>query len=112
MALCPFAKWKPISGPVGSYIGGPFKIVHHTTEGSSAQGAFDAFKAHRSDPHFTVDSSAIYQHIDTDMAARSLKNLQGGVQTNKDSAIQIEVVGLSPCPQYRQGCVPVSGNGA
>lgn len=95
MAKCPFAIWKPISGAVGSYVGGPFKIVHHTTEGSSANGAFNAFKTNGSDPHFTVDSTTIYQHIDTDMAARALKNLQGGVQTNKDSAIQIEVVGFA-----------------
>jgi hypothetical protein len=43
MPVCPFAVQRPISGPSGSYTGGPFKIVHHTTEGSSAQGAFAAF---------------------------------------------------------------------
>ena len=95
MAKCPFAIWKPISGAVGPYVGGPFKIVHHTTEGSSANGAFNAFRTNGSDPHFTVDSTTIYQHIDTDMAARALRNNQGGVQTNKDSAIQIEVVGFA-----------------
>jgi len=101
MAKCPFAISKPISGPVGSYVGGPFKIVHHTTEGSSAAGAFDAFRTNRSDPHFTVDSTAIYQHIDTDMAARSLQNLSGGVQTNRDSAVQIEVVGFAGQPKSK-----------
>ena len=39
MAICPFAVWHPITGPSGAYSGGPFKIVHHTTEGSTAQGA-------------------------------------------------------------------------
>jgi hypothetical protein len=95
MALCPFATQYPITGSSGSYTGGPFKIVHHTTEGSKATGAFDAFKLHKSDPHFTVDATTIYQHLDTAVAARALKNLDGGVQTNRDSAVQIEVVGFA-----------------
>ena len=99
MARCPFAEWMPISGPSGSFTGGPFKIVHHTTEGHSAQDAFDAYKANRSDPHFTVDATRIVQHIDTGKAARALRNAPGGVQTNRDSAIQIEVVGFAHRPK-------------
>lgn len=95
MATCPFAEQHPITGSSGSYTGGVFKIVHHTTEGGSAEGAFTAFKSNRSDPHFTVDASKIYQHIDTDTAARSLRNAKGGVQTNRDRALQIEVVGFA-----------------
>jgi hypothetical protein len=91
----------PISGSSGSYLGGPFKIVHHTTEGGTAQGAFDAFRAHRSDPHFTVDATTIYQHIDTGVAARALRNPAGGVETNRDSAVQIEVVGFAHRPKTR-----------
>lgn len=102
MARCPFATWKPISGPVGNYVGGPFRIVHHTTEGGSAAGAFSAFKAHRSDPHFTVDDNTIFQHIDTGLAARALRNLSGGVETNRLSAIQIEVVGTATRTKSRK----------
>lgn len=101
MSRCPFAVWKPLSGSSGSYLGGPFKIVHHTTEGATAQGAFDAFRSHRSDPHFTVDASNIYQHIDTASAARALRNPSGGVETNRDSAVQIEVVGFAHRPKTR-----------
>jgi hypothetical protein len=101
MAICPFATWKPISGPAGSHSGGPFKIVHHTTEGSTAQGAFDAFRTNRSDPHFTVDGTTIYQHVDTGVAARALRNPPGGVETNRDSAVQIEVVGFAHRPKTR-----------
>lgn len=101
MARCPFATWTPLSGPVGSFVGGPFRIVHHTTEGSSASGAIAAFRAHRSDPHFTVDQTTIYQHIDTGLAARALRNLQGGVETNRLSAVQIEVVGTAGRPKPR-----------
>lgn len=99
MARCPFATWKPITGGVGAYSSGPFKIVHHTTEGSSASGAIGAYRANKSDPHFTVDSTTIYQHIDTSSAARALANPAGGVQTNRDSAIQIEVVGFAGRPK-------------
>lgn len=99
MAKCPFAVWDEISGPVGSYTGGPFKIVHHTTEGSTFQSARAAFRQNRSDPHFTVDSTTIYQHIDTDLAARSLRNLAGGVQTNRDRAVQIEIVAFAGKPK-------------
>jgi hypothetical protein len=95
MAMCPFATQHVISGSSGSNIGGPFKIVHHTTEGSSAAAAFSAFAAHRSDPHFTVDKTGVFQHIDTNVAARALRNAPGGVETNRDSAVQIEVVGFA-----------------
>jgi hypothetical protein len=95
MPKCPFAKWTPFNGPVGPYVSGPFKIVHHTTEGHKATDAFSAYKKNKSDPHFTVDSKTIYQHIDTALSARSLRNAPGGVQTNKDGAIQIEVVGFA-----------------
>ena len=99
MPKCPFATFEEITGSVGAYSGGPFKIVHHTTEGSSAEGAFSAFRTHRSDPHFTVNATTIFQHIDTSEAARALRNAPGGVQTNRDSAIQIEVVGFAHRPK-------------
>ena len=99
MARCPFAIWRPISGSSGPHLGGPYKIVHHTTEGSTAQGAMNAFAQNRSDPHFTVDGSNIFQHIDTAEGARALRNDAGGVQTNRDSAVQIELVGFAHLPK-------------
>jgi hypothetical protein len=105
MARCPFAVWRPISGSCGPHLGGPFKIVHHTTEGSSAQGAMNAFQQNKSDPHFTVDTTAIYQHVDTAEGARALRNDAGGVQTNRDSAVQIELVGFAHLPKDRRALV-------
>ena len=102
MARCPFAVWRPISGSSGPHLGGPFKIVHHTTEGSSAQGAFAAFERNKSDPHFTVDTTTIFQHIDTAEGARALRNEAGGVQTNRDSAVQIELVAFAHLPKDRR----------
>ena len=99
MARCPFAVWHPISGSSGPHVGGPFKIVHHTTEGSTAEGALGAFAQNKPDPHFTVDATRIFQHIDTAEGARALRNAPGGVQTNRDSAVQIELVGFAHLPK-------------
>lgn len=99
MAICPFAESMPIGAGAGNYLAGPFRIVHHTTEGSTAAGAFNAYRKKDAAPHFTVDDFKIYQHTDTAIAARALKNLDGGPQTNRHSALQIEVVGFAHLPK-------------
>ena len=99
MAICPFAEFKSMPGFSGSYSSGPFKIVHHTTQGFTAIDAFDAYTANKSAPHFTVDETTIFQHFDTSKFSRSLANPSGGVQTNRESAIQIEVVGFAEAPK-------------
>jgi hypothetical protein len=53
MPKFPGAKWAPFPG-IGKYTEGPFKIVHHTTEGGSAAGAIATYKAAGAYPHFTV----------------------------------------------------------
>lgn len=87
----------PASVAGGDYNGGPMKILLHTTEGSTAAAAFAAFRIHGSWPTFTVDPNTRrrYQHYDTNGAARALKNLSGGVETNRDGVIQIEIVGFA-----------------
>ena len=100
MARCPFASQVPISGAAGPYTAGPFRIVHHTTEGSTARGAFETYRQGRVDPHFTVDHEGIYQHIDTALAARTLRNDRSlPLETNLLSAVQIEVVGFAHLPK-------------
>lgn len=99
MPLCPFAEFKAMPGFSGTYTSGPFKIVHHTTQGSTASSAFDAYERNKSSPHFTVDTAKVYQHFDTATFSRSLANPPGGVQTNRESAIQIEVVGFAEAPK-------------
>jgi hypothetical protein len=101
VAKCPFAKWMPLPWSAGSYVGGPFKIVHHTTEGSTAAGAFDTYQHGHDIPHFTIDDHFIYQHLDTEVAARALAHPPGTVQTNKLSAIQFELVGFAGKPKSR-----------
>lgn len=85
----------PVAGPGGAYVHGPFRIVHHTTEGSSYAGARAAYVSSGNAPHFTVDQHNVHQHLDTDMSATALANPPGGVQTNRQRAIQIEVVGFA-----------------
>lgn len=83
----------------GSYTGGPAKGVLHTTEGPSAAGAIAAFKSSGSWPHFLVDPAGkVWQFIDSALAARALQNLAGGVETNRDHAVQIEIVGFAGQP--------------
>lgn len=99
MPICPFATQDPINGPVNSYTGEPFRIVHHVTDGSTYAGARGTYVVEKNEPHFTVDSKSIYQHIDTGKASRSLKNAEGGVETGRASAVQIEVVGFTNQPK-------------
>ena len=101
MARCPFARWMPLPWNAGRYVAGPFKIVHHTTEGSTAAGAFATYHQTQDIPHFTVDDQFIYQHLDTEVAATALAHPPGTVETNKHSAVQFELVGFAGRPKNR-----------
>lgn len=80
-----------------AFTGGPRKGVLHTTEGKTYAGARGAYVANKSWPHFTCSQEGgrfrVWQHEPVDEASRSLRNLAGGVQTNTDGVIQIEMVG-------------------
>lgn len=101
MSACPFADQRyryDSRYPSSGYSGGPSKGVLHTTEGSLA-GALQAYGSGAKAPHFTVDPVVaaqrvdIFQHFDTGRPSRALANAAGGVQTNGDGAVQIELVG-------------------
>lgn len=80
----------------GSYTSGPRKLVLHTTEGA-LEGALAAYANKRVVPHFTWDraSRRRLQHVDTDRSVSALANDSGGVQTNRDGAIQVEITGFA-----------------
>jgi len=100
MAKCPFAQWMPLPWSAGSYTSEPSRIVHHTTEGSTAAGAFETYNQDGHNiPHFTIDDQFIYQHLDTNVAARALAHPPGTVETNRYSAIQFELVGFAGKPK-------------
>ena len=105
MPKCPFAVWKPFAGSPGGYAGGhPFKIVHHTTEGSNADGAFDAYRNTNNIPHFTVDDMTIYQHVDTDQAASALKHPSGTTETNRSSRCRSSLSVSRAARKVRPAC--------
>lgn len=96
--FCPFAK-KDASqaNNAGAFVDGPPRGVLHTTEGPTFASARSAFVAENTWPHFTVTFEngvfEAFQHLPINVAARTLANDPSGVQTNRQNAIQIEIVG-------------------
>ena len=88
----------------GPFTGGPMKGVLHTTEGNS----WPDYQGGTIAPHLTVrpDTASkrllVRQHIAFNRAAKSLRNRPGGVETNRDGVIQIELVGT--CNPSQVGC--------
>lgn len=87
----------------GTYTTAVDKFLIHTTEGGSIEGAISAYRANNSWPHLTVDCRfgrpyVRCGHLDLNVPARALRNESGGVQTNRDGVIQIEVVGTATRP--------------
>jgi hypothetical protein len=80
----------------GTFNGGPYRGVIHTTEVKTYTPSTTSYYGHHNPPHFTlVQNKAgevkFYQHFPINVAARALENRPGGVETNRRSAIQIEI---------------------
>lgn len=78
---------------------GSRKLLLHSTEGSTIEGAIGAYRKNNSWPTLTVDCRRrrVVRHLPDTVAARSLQNRPGGAdQTNRDGSvhIQIEIVGF------------------
>jgi hypothetical protein len=60
----------------GTFVPSPPKLVWHTTEGSSIEGAIGAYRQHNSWPHFTLDpqTGRLVQHLPLNRAGRSLEH--------------------------------------
>lgn len=91
----------------GAMVGGPSRIVLHTTETAGVPRYGDPAGAN-SAPHFTVTpDGSVLQHHPISRAARALRNVAGGVQTNRQGLhnVQVEIVGWAkngsnlPAPQ-------------
>lgn len=87
----------------GSFLGGHPKAIWHKTQGNSYSGALATYQATKNWPHMTVgyDSAGkatAWQHIAGGTAARALKNLPDGVETNRWNCFQIEIVGMADNP--------------
>ncbi len=86
----PPARWLGDGKTSGPYTGGPWKLVLHTTETRGRPGYKNGYSA----PHLTYDPRARtwYQHTALTLSARSLRNAKGGPETNRDEAIQVEII--------------------
>jgi hypothetical protein len=88
------------SAPQGlRFTGGGKKMVWHTTEGGSIEGAEGAYRANGDCPHFTIaytnGKRVLHQHLPIDRAASALRHPQGTRPTNTADAIQVEIVGFA-----------------
>ena len=77
---------------VGSTIDAD-KVVWHTTE----TGSWPAYSGGASAPHWTyhADIHQWRQHFPANRSARALRNQAGGVQTNTDDCLQVEIIAYS-----------------
>lgn len=76
------------------------KLLLHTTEGTSVPTYADRNgRKGASAPNFTLmpdiarKRATWYQHFRVDSSARALENRAGGVETNTDDVVQVELVG-------------------
>jgi hypothetical protein len=82
-------------GGCGPHVHGPYRIVLHTTEGPTIAGALGAYRSSGNYPHFTVDGNTVEQHCPLEVGSTALKHPSGTPETNRASAIQIEIVGYA-----------------
>jgi hypothetical protein len=103
------AEWLGNGQSGGSFTSGPFKVVLHTTETAGIPDYSNGATA----PHLTyyARERRWVQHTSFATAARALRNESGGVQTNRDSVLQVEIVAYSAesmVDKYGGGRVKVS----
>jgi hypothetical protein len=90
---CPFASRTWTAKGSGPHVAGPWRGTLHDTEGSTAAGALAAYQSTGDYPHFTVSEYVIEQHCPISVGATALKHPAGTIDTNRLSAVQIEIVG-------------------
>lgn len=88
-------------GHSGFYSGGPLRFLFHTTEGGLA-GSIGALDANNSWPQLLVDpgSRRKIQAYPLSQPGRALANRSGGVETNRRSCVQVEIVGRAAESPY------------
>lgn len=91
----------------GTHLAGPYRVVLHTTEGSTYGGARSAYRTNKVSPHFTCSFEKgrfeVWQHVALDRSSTALEHRAGTVHTNRLSAVQIEVVGFARNPVWAAG---------
>ncbi len=82
---------EPHNAASGTMLQSPWRQVLHTTEVKQYTPSRDSYYGHQSYPHATVVAGRIYQHYPINRTARALKNVSGGVETNRLHCIQVEI---------------------
>lgn len=79
------------------WIGSKWKLLLHTTEGGSIEGAVAAYRAKNAWPHLTFDARTrrLVQHVPLNRAARALRSGGSLGKTNFARVIQVEIIGYS-----------------
>src|SRR5688500_14067637 len=71
------------------------KQVIHTTESYHYTPSPNSYYGHQLWPHCTLSRYLgewrLFQHLPLDKISACMRNLQGGVETNRDGCIQIEI---------------------
>ena len=93
--LYPFAEWLGNGLSGGEYFSsdgqlGPWRVVLHTTETVTVPN----YNGGKTAPHLTYNPKTRQwlQHTKLTVASRALRNVIGGAQTNRERALQIELV--------------------
>lgn len=86
-------------GGIGGFTAGGKKLVWHTVEGSSIEGAVAAYRASGSYPHFTLQwkdgKLLIAQHAPIDQCVTTLQHPGGTPETNRAGCIQVEIASFA-----------------
>lgn len=83
-----------------------WKLLVHTTEGASYAGARSAYVRNRYAPNLTVgphpskaETVHTWQHLPLDSRSTTLADDPGGIRTNRDHVVQVEIVGFADLKQ-------------
>jgi hypothetical protein len=85
----------PLNVGPGIYAGGPWRQILHTTEAKTYRPDRNSYYGHQNWPHATASLAGgvgvLHQHFPIDRSARAMENDPGGVETNRLSAVQLEI---------------------
>lgn len=90
----PKAQRNLVLSGIGAFKGGPNKGVLHTAESKSIPSILSTYRNTKNYPQITVGTT-VEQHCPVNVGSTALQNLTGGVETNFDGAVQIEIAWMA-----------------
>ena len=91
-------------GGAGNFTAPVHLLTLHTTEGDGFDEALRTLHANHDEPTVLTEMRASHgrkklQLVSASKAAKALRNAAGGVETNRDGTLQIEIVGFAAHPE-------------